>query len=89
MSEGLEGVDQVRAARLTLAAIDGDQDHMDAVFRDCAADPYGDGVVRLVEALAAQNAQLADMATGGQASRFFLDVLHAGTSDDVGGGDGA
>lgn len=82
----LSAVDQVRAARLTLAVIDQDSDHMDAVLAECAADPYGDGVGRLVVALASQSALLGQQVSGGDGSRFFLQVLKVSTSSDVEGG---
>lgn len=84
MAEGLEIVDQVRAARATLAALEGDGGHLDAVLAECAADPHGDGVGRLSVAVIAQCAELARLAFGADAERFFLQVLEAGTEPGEG-----
>ncbi|MCD5419299.1 hypothetical protein LRS71_06960 [Rhodococcus pyridinivorans] len=73
-------VDVVRASRLVLASIDQDSDHYAAVLAECAADPYGDGVDRLIGALVSQVSALSSMATGGDPSRFMLDVLATATA---------
>ncbi|UTT48858.1 hypothetical protein [Rhodococcus gordoniae] len=72
-------VDVVRASRLVLASIDGDSDHYEAVLAECAADPYGDGLDRLIAALVSQVSALSSMVTGGDPSRFLLGVLATAT----------
>ncbi|MCK8671019.1 hypothetical protein M1M07_07790 [Rhodococcus sp. HM1] len=73
-------VDVVRASRLVLASIDQDSDHYRVVLAECAADPYGDGVDRLIGALASQVSTLSSIVTGGDPSRFLLDILATATA---------
>ncbi|MBD8057246.1 hypothetical protein ICV35_26780 [Rhodococcus ruber] len=85
MTHDLSLVDTVRASRLVLAGIDGAGEHFDQVLAECVSDPHGDGVERLISALVSQSAELASMVTGGDPSRFFLDVLAVATASGAEG----
>lgn len=77
----LQRIDQARAGRAALASLDRDAGALNLVIREADQDQAGNGIVRLIVALAAQSAVLAHQQYGDDAAVPMLHQISVSLGD--------